>query len=495
MGQMRFLAPQHEFVAPDAVDRAYLAGIEGIPWLSRNTWERDTIIIDRAIRESGCFHIPWNVDGFGECVLSTTSLMERRQPYHLPVELARGTLNRLRNQLATWQSAGLSTSTALTNHLSAAQQAFARAATSQIDPSAAASEAQRAIKLSLETIDSLARVYTQRVMTIRHRDAPKLSTLLAGNMGCKPLSEKAARAFGSAFNSAIVPISWHDIEPDEGEFNWNDVDQQIQWCRKNGLKLCGGPLLRLDKRTLPDWLYLWEDDFENLQSYVYQFISAAVGRYRGKLQIWHCAAGMNTAGAVALTEEQKLRLTVGAIDTVRRADKTTPVIVSFDQPWAEYLRTEELDLSPLHFADALVRADLGLAGIAMEINLGYWPGGTLYRDVLEFSRKIDQWSVLGLPLLIMLTIPSSAQDDPLARHSAKPQRCADGTIPSPATQSLFVQRLVPLLVSKQSVYGVIWNQFSDSQPHNFAHGGLLDAQDDPKPALSTLAAFRKAHLT
>jgi len=40
-------------------------------------------------------------------VLSTASLMEREPRYHLPVELARGTLNRVRNQLAAWEQAGL----------------------------------------------------------------------------------------------------------------------------------------------------------------------------------------------------------------------------------------------------------------------------------------------------------------------------------------------------------------------------------------------------
>ena len=29
--------------------------------------------------------------------------MERPRPYNLPVELARGTLNRLRNQVSLWQ--------------------------------------------------------------------------------------------------------------------------------------------------------------------------------------------------------------------------------------------------------------------------------------------------------------------------------------------------------------------------------------------------------
>ena len=81
-------------------------------------------------------------------------------------------------------------------------------------------------------------------------------------------------------------------------------------------------------------------------------------------------------------------------------------MISFDQPWAEYLAKEDFDLSPLHFADALVRADLGVAGVAMEMNLGYWPGGTQPRDLLAISRHLDRWSLLGIPLLAYLTLPS-----------------------------------------------------------------------------------------
>ena len=75
----------------------------------------------------------------------------------------------------------------------------------------------------------------------------------------------------------------------------------------------------------------------------------------------------------------------------------------------------ECDLSPLHFADALVRAEIGLSAIGLEINLGYWPGGTALRDVLELGRQIDRWSLLGMPLLITLTLPSAA-----GRRSAGP---------------------------------------------------------------------------
>ena len=58
----------------------------------------------------------------------------------------------------------------------------------------------------------------------------------------------------------------------------------------------------------------------------------------------------------------------------------------------------------------------------------------------------------------------------------------------------WVARYVPLMLSKNFVQGVIWNQLHDSRPHNFPYGGLFDLRRRAKPALRTLAALRQAIL-
>jgi hypothetical protein len=162
----------------------------------------------------------------------------------------------------------------------------------------------------------------------------------------------------------------------------------------------------MDKHALPDWLFL-DDDFEEVQSSVLEFIEAVAQRYRGKVNLWHVAARMNQDGAFEYSEEQRLRLVVEAVDRVRSADPRTHQIVSFDQPWGEYIARKDQELTPLHFADTLVRGELGLAGVGLEINYGYWPGGTLPRDALEVSRHIDRWSQLGVPLMAFLSVPAA----------------------------------------------------------------------------------------
>ena len=165
-----------------------------------------------------------------------------------------------------------------------------------------------------------------------------------------------------------------------------------------------------------------------------------------------------------------------------------------DQPWVAFMAENECDLSPLHFADALVRAELGLSGIGLEINLGYWPGGSNVCDILEFSRLLDRWSLLGLPLLVMLTLPSSCGPDSL-RSPAKPQPYAATGGATPESQREWIERLLPMLLAKQPVQGIFWNQLSDAGPHDFANGGLFDASGQPKPALGCACAiFREQFL-
>jgi len=227
---------------------------------------------------------------------------------------------------------------------------------------------------------------------------------------------------------------------------------------------------------------------------VAEHIQAVVSRYRGRVQLWICAARLNVENDFDHDEEQRLRLAVLSIEGIRRADPRTPIVLSIDQPWGSFMARRQCDLSPMHFADALVRADLGLAGIGLEINVGYAARGGDPRDPLEFGRQMDRWSTLGMPLLVTLVVPSAETPDPLARQPAQVLRYWASGEPSPAAQRAWGEKYLTLLLAKQPVQGIIWNQLLDSQPHTLAHGGLFDAQDSPKPIVELLQLLRRDHL-
>jgi len=496
MGQMRFLVPRQSQVPDVALERAYLAGMEWIPWRGRNRWvDRDTtreFILERSEGESGNLYISWQVDGFGELTLATASLMERDGQYHLDLELARGVVNRLRNQVADWEAAGLRLPPEFLQRVAETSAALIEAVIGQADDELRVDRSTKAIKSALEAGDELAKLYTKQAFTARHEQVAQLPTMLGAVLGRDTPRDAVAAAYLDAANSAAVEIRWRDLEPSAGKFAWDALDEQLDWCQQNNLRVIAGPLLQIDSRHLPDWLALWQDDFEQLQSYTRQFIQAAVDHCKGRVQVWNCAARMNVRGSLELTEEQTLRLIVAAIEEVRRTDRSSPAIISVDRPWAEYLAADDTDLSPLHFADSLVRADLGIAGIGLELNLGYWNGGTLPRDVLSISQQIDRWSVLGLPLVIYVTLPSGCEAvDPASKFQPMPGFAGGST---PATQRELAEQLLPLLLAKPFVQGVFWNQLTDAEPSQFAHGGLFDAQGRPKPVLATIASLRKQHL-
>ncbi|MGD9722565.1 MAG: endo-1,4-beta-xylanase [Pirellulales bacterium] len=494
MGVMRFLVPRRDLFAPDAVERAYMAGLDEIPWHARILWTAEGLSIDRAESDSGNFFFPCPLQGHGEVMLSTASLMERGEPYHLDVELARGTLNRLRNQMAAWESMGLSVPETVRTQLHESAQQFALAVTRQGDPPAAAERAMAASSTAIAAIERLAAAFAEQALAARHQQNGKINSLFGVNLGSTRPTPALGTALLSICNTAVVPLTWRDIEASEGKRDWSLCDAQIEWCRAAGLKICGGPLLQVDKWSLPDWMYLWgEEEADNFRNCVAEHLEAVVTRYRGKVQLWQCAARLNMHNDFHQDEGDRLRLAVLAIECIRKIDPRTPIVLSVDQPWGAFMGRGDYDLSPLHFADALVRAQLGLAGIGMEINFGYAPHGTEPRDVVEFARQVDRFSTMGLPILVSLTVPSGS-DDALARMKDRVISYAADQAPSPATQRAWAERYLPVLLAKQPVQGIIWNQLLDSQPHPFANGGLFDAKDRPKPIVDGLASLRKEHL-
>ncbi len=336
MGCLRLLNPHRERLADGAVDRAYIAGLDGIPTACQKVWESDRVLrLERTNHDSGNVYIPWQIEGHGELLLSTATLMERDQPYHLPVELARGTVNRLRSKAATWQLAGLRVADSLAEQIRSASRAFVRAATSQQDEEAAALAAEESMRKSLDATVLLGSEYARQALEFRHEGSGALSTLLAGNLGSEWMPANAEPMFRAAFNSAVVPFVWREIQPTPDCFEWARCDKQVQWCHRHGLKVIGGPLLPLDRDRLPDWVRGSNLDFAGLAKAARKFVDAAVERYRNQVHLWHVVAATTTAPW--LGDDHKLRLTAMAVETARRRDSRTPVYVSVDQPWGEAL--------------------------------------------------------------------------------------------------------------------------------------------------------------
>src|SRR5436190_23241877 len=100
MGIMNFQLPADLSAdAAQELSRATIAGAQDTRCYPGVVEVRDRLLtIRRSVDESGFLMTPWPVDGRGQLMVNSATLMERAPPYLLPLELARGKVNQVRGQ-------------------------------------------------------------------------------------------------------------------------------------------------------------------------------------------------------------------------------------------------------------------------------------------------------------------------------------------------------------------------------------------------------------
>jgi hypothetical protein len=510
MGRMRFRIPNSMNYDPHIWSTAYISGLEGIPWSGRNRIEDDCLVIDRSVNESGKLSIVWPTKEYGPILLTTASLRCSDETYCLQLELARGTLHRIRGRGLDWQRVGLKLPDAFASLIDQSISAFIQAVLSPENSEARCDLAQQSIDLAIAASKPLARAFVAQSLQARHQIEPKLSTLMGVRVNPAPTWEQAANLLLPIMNTINVSMEMGQIEANAPAEALARIDAQLAWARSNALRVFGGPLLNLQPHAVPKWFYLFSD-FDALLRASCEHATKMVTRYRGQVHLWSAAAGLNSPNSLGLNDEQTLQLAVGLIQTIRTLDPKTPVIVSIDTPWAEFLAQRADGISPLHFADALIRLDLGLSGLALELNLNCWPHGSLPRDLVDISDLIDHWNILGLPLMAVVTTPAATQYD--AEAMSKSQIVSTWKYPfqglptdsiGSAEETVLARsidrlpangmEIVQMLMAKSTVHGIIWNQGTDAQEHTFPNAGLIDPSGKQRPLLDGLARLRQMHV-
>ncbi len=494
MGVMRFEVQPEELLDEwPEVHQAYISGLDGRVYATRVEIDGNIVECRRPNSDSGKVHITWPVPEFGRPVITTASLREQDQPYILAVELARGKICQIRDQLANWQIVGMKIPDEFFVPHKQAHKLFAQATTSQDKPREASALATEAITYAFQAAELLTQAYIQQRLSVRKRKSPTMPVLLGCDFGqAQPQSEWGDQVC-TAFTAASASVDWKMIEPEEGEYNWELYDEQVEWCLENRILVKGGPLLDLSRGGLPQWLAQWQHDFFNLQSFLCDFVETAISRYVGKIRTWEVAAHANTGGVMGLNEENRLALLARTLEVARQIDEEAQLLIRVNEPWGAYQSNGNHRLSPAQFVDALVRCGVGLSGVNLEVCIGFEPDRSMYRDLLDLSRLIDQWTMLELPLYVTLAFPSSADADPNSRPGLDVGAACWKTAWSEESQANWIDLIVPLLMAKQSVVGIYWSHLTDASTHEFPNSGLVTADGTAKLALGQFAKTRQSN--
>ncbi|MEM6471077.1 MAG: endo-1,4-beta-xylanase [Planctomycetota bacterium] len=498
MGQFHFAVPHEsqQLLQQTLWNDAYICGIEGVPWECKNTVEGGVLTITRPVDTSGKLFLTCPTKGLGFRTLSTCSLMPSVDSHPLFLELARGSCFRARVQSSTWQRAGLTLSERFTDLLDRGTKTFLDATIARRELTRCSQLALQSIAILEQAIADLGESFAVQSIAYRKQREPQLGTLLAASLiPPSPIRSALQTRFTKAFNSAAVRLNWGTIESEASRYEFAEADRSVNWCREKGMRILAGPLLDFRREMMPSWLYLFEDNFDSLLESAAEFAQKVVERYRGSVHLWNCAAGLNTPGPIALDDERVMKLAVTVLQTVRRVDPKTPAIVSFDQPFGEYLAKHRDGISALHFADALARSGLGMAGVGLDVRLNYASDATLPRSALDFGAMIDRWATLGMPMLVQLTIPGDCGDDPQSSVNQPTLINGENKQELAANQLRTAGPLVRTLLAKHMVHGIVWDGWADDEPHTQSHSGIIDSAGVPRPMLDYFERLREELLT
>jgi hypothetical protein len=494
MGSISFLLPDPLPPAADAMlpVACFATGYDMAPMPTGLTVENNRLIVSRNLTESGYLVLPWPVGQFGTLVTATTTLPERDEPYRLLIELARGKLNQVRTQAAEWEGIGLRLPAGYEESLNEATRQFGKALLGQ--PSSESDTlASRVLERSFALSDTLVREFVTQMFDTRHHEEGMLDTRLAARTTGGPGA--FAADYARTFNAAQVSFRWRDLEPDEARYDWTAPDQAVAAAKAAELPITGGPVIDLAPGFLPTWAKGWNGDLPTLAAFMCDFLETVIGRYKGDIKRWVVCAGFNQADALGLDDDDRFRLAGRLFEAAAQIDAELEMILSVAQPWGDYLVNENQTISPLTFVDDLIREGLRVSAVELEIRAGTLPRGSLPRDLLDTSRVLNLFGLLGVPVEVVLSLPSSDEpDDRAAIHGQSIWTPGWRAGPSLEGQAEWGASFAALALCTPHIRAVTWDHWSDADPHLTPSGGLIDAEGQAKPLLSRLRTLRTAHL-
>jgi hypothetical protein len=470
-------------------------GPDNMPWPSQVRLRGGQMQVSTSMEDCGSPYLlaPWPVEGSGHVMCASATLMERATPYHLLLELARGKVNQVRSQAYDWQAQGITLPAELTQRIHHLTHQFGQAAISEPGEEAGR-QAQPVLANAFQAAAQLVQVYMAQTMAARRDGGTRLDTDWIGRLGLAPPSAELTGPVKQAFHGVCVPLSWHVVEAEEATYDWQPYDALIDWAGKQGLALSAGPLVDFSSATLPAWLWLWEKDVASMAAFMCRFAESTVRRYADRIRRWQLTTAGNYASVLGLGEEELLGLTGRLVETVHAIDPGLELSIGIAQPWGEYLAAADRSHSPYLFADTLIRYGIHLAALDVEIVMAASPRGSYCRDLLDTSRMLDLYALLGVPLRVTLGYPSGNNPDPEADPELSVIAGTWDSGFSAQAQAQWARNFAALALCKARVQSVQWTHLLDAERHQFPHCGLVDAAGHVKPAFEELRQLRQKHL-
>jgi hypothetical protein len=311
---------------------------------------------------------------------------------------------------------------------------------------------------------------------------------LAGN------NDRCRQRLLEGFDFFSVPLNWKLLAPKDRTNVWEPFDDWINWVTAHRKAVHAGPLLSFDPTEIPQWLYVWEHDYEALRDVIYEHLQTVVTRYEKKVRAWRVCSGLHAYNSFNLSFEQIMELTRLAAGTVKRLAPRSLTFIDLVLPWGEYYARNQRTIPPLLYADMCVQSGVKFDGFGLQLYMGVPRDGMFVRDLMQISSLLDEFVAWSLPLHITaMQAPSDIAPDGLDAFAGKAPPAEGGRWHAdwnPRLQAEFFQAVARVAISKPYVESICWRDLADTEGHYLPHGGLCRSGLQPKLAFRELRNFR-----
>ena len=502
---------------------AFMFGPDGIPVPAQVRAEPGRIVCEKPSAEAAGLSMPFPAtsddDGTrpGDAqplVLSTCLLPERDEPYLLSLELARQRIMVLLNKLEDWQLFDLPSDDPALEALESARLAFTEALVSQGHGGGHSTysievdrRARRALDLATRASDLVADVHVRRALPERLTGAGYASAtgkdlpaggviqgppvkspndtglVLAGkpavavSINPNQFSPATQQVLASSSDFLALPMSWRELEPDEGRYSFTSTDRWIEWAvRRARMTVLAGPVIGFDKSDVPDWLYIWEHDYETLREVIYEHVKNVITRYRRTVPRWTVLSGLNRNTNIQLTFEQMMDLTRMVMLLARKLHPQGKMQIEVVHPFGSEPAHRPRSLPGTLYAEMVQQAGIGVDAWAVRIELERPKPGQAGRDLMQLATMLDRYALL---------------DRPLAVHAIAPAQTPDGAGFN-ADDVAWLERAFEIIASRPSVVSMTWQE-REMPPgaKRSVVGSIVDGSGAARLAVGVLTQLRR----
>ncbi len=436
----------------------------------------------------------------GECgrlTVQTCLLPDRQEPYVLSIELARHRLMMLYNKFEDWAMFDLGDDHPAIRRFEIARRLFIEALCLEAEnPLRADKLSKDSLVASIDGSEELALEHAERFLARRKSTQSLPKHPIGCGVELTHNDDRTRAALMNNFDFICLPAPWRELAPEEGDYRWDQLDHWAKWVAQHRMHVTLGPVVSFEPRHAPDWLFIWENDYETVRDLIYEHTQRIVTRYRNAVTAWNVVSGLHVNNHFTFTLEQLIDLTRMTTMLAKKIQPAARTLVEICQPFGEYYGSNARSVPPLMYADLIIQSAINFDGFVVKLLMGQPKPGQYARDLMQLSILLDYFLPCEKPVNVVFAVPSSTLDPAASPDPAKGKtdEITGGFWRRPwssLVQSRWLEAAFLIALSKPYVESVAWNELIDHPDSELGLSGLITQQMQPKNALRRLIAFRQ----